>query len=136
MGTDLTPEFVPYLTPWEVSRSVNCQKITDDRDGIHIDLSIDSDSVIVSFETREFLAVTEEGFRQKTLDLISGYLPQLIFEVRNSPLMKFLEEEDFDAHSTSALRHFMLVTSEEIIDIISFDLPVFLTGNTTLDSKK
>lgn len=129
MGADLAPQFVPYSVPWVSQKSYICRQVMDHEDGVRIELSMDSKSVTVLFETRELLTVSEEGFRQKTLALIRGDLPHLIFEVRSSPLLSFLMNEDLGAHDLSGLKHFMLVTSEELIDVISFDNPVFLSGS-------
>ncbi|SFU17100.1 hypothetical protein SAMN05444141_11430 [Pseudovibrio denitrificans] len=122
----MKPQFIPYSVPALTGKSFHCLKVTDHRDGVQIELTRDNGNVTVIFETRELVAVSEEGFRLKTLALIADKLPHLIFEVKNSPLLALLKDEDLETHEVSGLMHFMILTSEDIIDVISFDTPTFV----------
>jgi len=104
--------------------------LVQDADGVKIALDDEKTSVEIFFDgIPSMLRSSTEGIRMRTWGEVqtkykdkSFFRNWFLFMVRKSSLTKWVTEESCNYYDTVELRHFCIVTSEELIDIIaSFD---------------
>jgi len=66
---------------------------------------------------------TNESYRLKTLHFIGEELPTLVSIVENSSFLKWFHDESQGIYEENNLKHFMIFTGEEFVDVISHVAP-------------
>jgi hypothetical protein len=133
--------------PWEVHMGLNHKYVFDrciqNNDGLTIylfDSTNENDKVEVFFETYETYQYINESYKIRLLlDLSQKYGTEFIsrytfFEIKNSNYIRWLFRESNQlAKNIENCLHFVIVSCDEICDIISFDKPQFKVKHNTIN---
>ena len=108
-----------HVTDWE-QESVSLFELFENSKGLQVLLSQHAKNIKIEicFPPVYSYRCTNESYRLKTLYSIEE-LPSLISVVENSLFLKWFHEESQDVYEGDNLKHFMIFTGEEFIDIIS-----------------
>jgi len=104
----------------QVAGSLYCEKLVDDGLGLTL-LLRDSKSeriLSINFEYVYSFLKTNESYRLKTLIAIPDD-QYLILKVENSKFLSWLHTESKGIYIQHDIHHFMIITDNEVIDILS-----------------
>lgn len=68
--------------------------------------------------------LTDEGDLLKMQDEQQGNMVTGIYSVENSSYLKWFNEQSADVHSTGDIVHYFIVTTNEVIDVLSSEEPL------------
>lgn len=110
------------------NRSCDVDKVIDDSGGLRIYVTYHDNSEVIIFFTHNHISymISDEGDRLVIIDEIikSGHKGTGFFYVNNSEYLKWLTEQKYNAFNyTEEATHYMIVTNNTIVDIISYDEP-------------
>lgn len=86
---------------------------------IFVSQSGSDENLKISFSSVYSYRNTNESYRLKTSFVREGKIPTLLSIVENSTFLRWFQEESQYIYSEENLRHFMIFTNEEVIDVIS-----------------
>jgi hypothetical protein len=120
------------LKPWQpladIPAKLHLDSLQDDFTGLKLILSTEHENtpaLIVLFEHYFSYRNTDESERMKTLNrypiLTSGKYPFFVLE--ESDFIEWLKRESLDTLDEN-LKHFIICTPNDIVDILSIDMPV------------
>jgi hypothetical protein len=105
-------------------------KIIQDSEGTKFILKDSKNNVEIFFDGFiPMLTVSDEGIRMRTWMKIESEQPEnfffrhwFLYKVENSKLLKWVEKESFGVYE-EGLIHFIIATSDDVIDILSYFEP-------------
>lgn len=107
---------------WEVT------EIVDNRKGFHIHVSASENTkadFIIGFSAVYGYRNADEGSRSQYWKSLGGYLKSGCYEAAGSDFLDWAIYESLDKELPTGLRHFIVVTANDVIDVLSFDEPEF-----------
>ena len=112
----------------ELSESLYMVRLEDSIDGFHIILkeSKTDKKFKILFPPTYCYRNTNESYRLKTLSNNKDKLPDLLSIVHDSSFLKWFHDESLGVYMGDNLKHFMVFTGEEFIDVISHVEPEVL----------
>jgi hypothetical protein len=107
---------------WEV------EALVDNRSGLCVYLSVsDAESVFaITFSSFEAYLNADEGARDEYWRSFGGYLQSGCYHATQSGFLDWAKEERIDKELPEGLRHFIVATANDVVDVLSFDEPAFI----------
>lgn len=102
------------------------QRMEDGPDGLVVYLSDKSNGTItsiVSFGTVYAYRTADEGARCKYWESLGGYLPCGVFEAEETDFSVWARSECLTGELPREIKNFILVSPNDVIDILCFDQP-------------
>lgn len=122
--------FVPFPTVPEVPAHPEFVALSDSRGDLRVDLSVGENKPIVSvlFKARICYRTTDEGDRLRSMTSLGGKARTPICQVEDSDFVTWLTSENHNVRVAQPLRHWAIVTDDEIVEVISANAPVIHNG--------
>ena len=110
---------------FEINESMSACELLEDANGLTIILKCmkTNNKVKFFFPSVFSYRVTNESFRLKTLDGFGKTWPNLVSIIDDSIFLKWFHEESHNVYIDDGLKHFLIFTGEEFIDIINHKPP-------------
>ncbi|BBH11424.1 hypothetical protein JD974_16700 [Chromobacterium haemolyticum] len=108
--------------------SYDCVELKDSRDGLEIILIDENDcKLIVRFETHLAYRRIDEGDALLTLAFLKkiGCSGGPFYQIKNSNFLRWFNRESCGMHDGQSLKHYALITMNDVIDVITCDKPIF-----------
>lgn len=86
-----------------------------------------TDDVKISFDWIYSFRLTDEGDLLKLQNDLCGKLTLGIYTLNDSGYLRWFNEQSFDIHNDEKLNHYLIVTSTEIVEVISTVGPSCMT---------
>ncbi|WP_236699820.1 hypothetical protein [Type-E symbiont of Plautia stali] len=83
----------------------------------------------IIFDCAMSFRVTDEGDLLKTQNDLSGDMICGVYTVEKSDYLVWYHEQSYGIHQTDSLCHYLVVTSTEVIDVLSASEPEIITIN-------
>lgn len=88
-------------------------------------LSSDKEGMIkVVFDWAHSFRVTDEGDLLKMQDELNGKMTTGIYIVGESNYLTWFNEQSFSIHDDESINHYLIVTGDDVIDVLSSVSPV------------
>ncbi len=84
-----------------------------------------TDDVKISFDWIYSFRLTDEGDLLKLQNDLCGKLTVGIYTLNDSDYLRWFNEQSFEIHNDEKLNHYLIVTSTEIVEVISIVVPIF-----------
>jgi len=100
-----------------------------DANGLRVRLKGDTGRrVLVEFKRYQVFRKRDESFAGKTIELLVDAIKpkrgfHWLYELHHSEFLSWFDEETLGVVAGPELRHFMMVTADDIIDVIATELP-------------
>ena len=88
-----------------------------------------SSKLNLSFDWIHSFRLTDEGDLLKMQDEQQGQMITGLYLVENSAYLKWFNEQSADAHSDENIAHYLIVTTNDVVDVLSSENPVSLLIN-------
>lgn len=99
-------------------------KITDDENGLSIFISTDKErKLIINFDCFYSYRNTDESYRLNAINKLRGMSDASIFISTNSEYLYWFNCESLGIYSKENLKHYIILTSENVIDVVALDEP-------------
>lgn len=114
----------------------NITKIVDDSAGLRIFFSCAKELVSefgVKFNSIHSYRLADESDRMMYWESLGGYLTSLCYEASLSDFLDWTKEQSPFKEVPSGLKHYIISSSNDVLDILSFDEPIVITDKHMLD---
>lgn len=118
-------------TKWEpknLPSKIYLKKLIDDKNGLTLEFNDELGTTIISVEFENQVVSyrnSDEGKRLKTLEFLNEkygkifYSEWSFFKVANSLYLKWLNDETYDIYADYNINHYVFLTGNDIIDVLS-----------------
>ncbi|MGQ5525320.1 hypothetical protein ACUHMQ_18945 [Chitinimonas sp. PSY-7] len=120
-------KFVPIFQDIIASKSLECEELRDSSDGLMITLrNEDGLTLTVRFQEHLSYRLLDEGDALVAIDQLeqSGCKGQRLYKVDNSEFIEWFHKQSYGIRSDDQISHYSIFASNDVIDVIAFDLPV------------
>lgn len=118
--------YVPVATDPAIPPGANLERVVDALDGLTVVLrAADAAGARIElfFAQRLALQVTDEGDRLRSMDIFDGRAETPLGIIENSRWVDWLVAESLDIRAPDALRHWCIVTPDDIVEVIAHQPP-------------
>ncbi|MCB1744446.1 MAG: hypothetical protein KDK91_29020 [Gammaproteobacteria bacterium] len=125
-----TEQFAPHVlgTGLGLSIALDCLEYKEGILRLHLSAREQQGcGICLQFSDALYFSVSDEGDRMRSLRLVSEIRSSRLFTAEHSTLLDWFLLETFSARSKDGLTHYVLLTEDEWVDVLSLSEP-------TLDS--
>lgn len=106
------------------SSKLTLKKIIDDENGLSIITeTANNQEAIINFDFFYSYRNTDESYRLKTINELRCMSESSIFISTNSDYLDWFNYESLGIYSNEKQKHYVILTSENVIDVLSLDEP-------------
>jgi hypothetical protein len=117
--------YVPYKSQPHLTGPAQFESLRQDELGLRVQL----EGAAVLFDGWLTYRVSDEGDRLLSSKALSGLAKSPICEVENSEYLAWFVRESANARREADLKHWAVVTADEIVDVIAVEAPTLANGD-------
>ena len=126
-----TESYIPVASEPAIPAGANLDRVVDALDGLRVMLRAPDEAgtgIELFFARRLALRITDEGDRLRSMALFEGRAATPLGVIENSRWVDWLVAESLDIRVPDALRHWCIVTPDDIVEVIAEEPPAVRRG--------